>query len=278
MISASPPPSASQSDWRDPGWRPALLHGDVHVWRAVLDDAARVDERVGSYLSSDEQQRASAFVRPRDRWRFIVRRGLLRALVAGYVGCAPDLLQLRSGLHGKPELAWPSGEPPVSFSCSHSHGLALYAITRGRRIGVDVEAIRSLPERDQVAQLCCSSRERAALRALPAELHDAALMNAWTRKEAYLKAIGVGLAQAPDRVEVSLGPGAAPALLAIDGDAEAAGRWSVRPLVPAAGYVGAVVIEGRVTHLDALDVPRRVPSTTSATTSPEVGLSSPSRP
>lgn len=244
--------------WR-PGSRPALRDDGVHVWRAVIDGAARLDERVGHCLSAGEQQRASAFLQPRDRRRFVARRGLLRILLAGYVGCAAGRLPLRFGRHGKPELAWSSGNPPVSFSCSHSRGLALYAITRVQRIGVDVEAVRSLPEREQMAQLCCSPREQAALRGLPTDARDAAFIDAWTRKEAYLKAVGAGLTHAPDRIEVSLGPRAAPALLSIDGDANAAGHWSLHSLFPAAGYVGAVAIERPLVQLDCFDAFDAVP-------------------
>jgi 4'-phosphopantetheinyl transferase len=231
-----------------------LSPGTVHVWRADLDGPGGLDERVAHCLSTAERQRAGTFLHQRDRRRFVARRGLLRLLLAGYVGAAPQALELRPGPHGKPELPWAAGAPPVSFSCSSSRGMALYAVAHGRRLGVDVEALRPLPEREGMALRCCSVREQAALRAIPASTRDAAFIEAWTRKEAYLKAVGVGLTLTPARIEVSLGAGAAPALLAIDGDAGAARRWSLRALLPADGYLGAVAVEGSVDRLGRFEL------------------------
>ena len=219
-----------------------LCRRDVHVWRLRLEPARAALGTLAGTLSADEHRRAGAFACARDRDRFVARRGLLRLLLARYVDCAPADLAFAYGPHGKPELAVPSGDPPVTVSWSHSSGLGLYALARGRRVGVDVEARRDLPEAGGVADLCFSPRERSALAARPRGDLTAAVLRGWTVKEAYVKAVGAGLSRPLDSVEVgSHGP---PALLAIDGDPALAAGWSVHRLAPDAGYVAAVVVEG----------------------------------
>jgi 4'-phosphopantetheinyl transferase len=121
--------------------------------------------------------------------------------------------------------------------------LALIAVARGRAVGVDIEAVRPLPELDLMIAEVCTQRERAALRALPDAERLVAFFEIWTRKEAVLKARGDGLGASLDRVEVAL-PGEPARLLRLDGDPQAAKRWSLRALTPAPGYVAALVVEG----------------------------------
>ncbi len=220
---------------------------DVHVWRLDLESATAALGRLAGILSVDERRRAGAFAFAHVRDRFVARRGLLRLLLARYVDCAPADLAFSYGPHGKPELAVPSGDPPVTVSWSHSNGLGLYALARGRRIGVDVEARRALPEAEGLADLCFSPRERAALAACPRGELDAAVLRGWTVKEAYVKAVGAGLSRALESVEVS--SRAPPALLAIDGDPALAAVWSVHDLAPDAGFVAAAVVEGHEQEL-----------------------------
>ena len=99
------------------------------------------------------------------------------------------------------------GDGTLRFNLAHSHELALYAFTRGREIGVDIEYLRALPDADQIADRFFSARENATLQALPASQRRQAFFNCWTRKEAYIKAIGKGLSQPLDQFEVSLAPG-----------------------------------------------------------------------
>lgn len=216
----------------------------MHVWRVHLDHPAWPLEQLSGTLSSDEHERASTFAFARDRRRMQVSRGVLRLLLAGYVDSAPRAIDLREGPNGKPELSVPSGDRRLEFNCSHSHGLALYAFARGRRVGIDLEAVRHLPEADGIAELCFSPRERSELFALPPGCLHEAVLRGWTMKEAYTKAVGDGLTRPLDGVEVAVTPTEPPALCAIDGDCDVPGRWSLRTLSPEAGYVAAVVVEG----------------------------------
>ncbi len=223
---------------------------DVHVWRADLDRPARPLAQLTWWLSADERLRAEGFVFLRDRRRFIVARGMLRLLLAAYLNCEPEAISLRSGHNGKPELALDSGHPPVRFNHSRSQGGAVYAVTRGRRVGVDLEALRPIPDAEQIAERWFSPREQAALAALPSELRNAAFLRGWTSKEAYAKAIGEGLAADLDRIEVELASTEPPALRAIDDDPAEAARWSLQALPTSPGYVAALVVEVHGYRLD----------------------------
>ena len=127
---------------------------------------------------------------------------------------------------------------------SHSQGLALYAITREREIGVDIEHVRPVPEAEQIADRFFSARESAVFRALPPSQKPKAFFNCWTRKEAYIKAIGDGLAWPLDQIEVSLALGEPARLLSIAGDPISAKRWELQELTPACSYVAALAVEG----------------------------------
>jgi 4'-phosphopantetheinyl transferase len=127
---------------------------------------------------------------------------------------------------------------------SHSDGLVLYAITRGREVGVDVERLRPDFAVLEVAKKFFSRREVTALVALPENQWPKAFFNCWTRKEAYIKARGEGLTLPLDRFDVSLVPGEPAALLYTNDDPQEASRWSLQELVPESGYVAALAVEG----------------------------------
>ena len=229
--------------WEPAPARAALREDEVHLWRADLDRPAWPLAQLARGLSPDELVRADSFVFPRDRRRFVAARGMLRWLLCGYLDCEPRVLALRDGPNGKPELATPSGSPPVQFNYSRSQGGALYAVTRGRQVGVDLEALRPVPEAEQIAKRWFSPRERAALAAIPDAQRDEAFLRAWTSKEAYAKAVGIGIASGLERIEVALAPSKPPKLRAIDGDPGEAARWSMPEPPPTPCYAAALVLE-----------------------------------
>lgn len=233
----------------------ALLLGrdEVHVWRATLDETpSRIDSFLHT-LAADERTRAERFYFPRDRERFIVARGVLRAILGLYSNRAPECVSFSDGSHGKPALAWESGGAAIRFNISHSHGVALYAVTRAREVGIDVEFIRSDLEVEQIAERFFSHHEIATLRALPTDLRESAFFRCWTRKEAYIKAKGEGLSLPLDQFEVSLTPGEPAALLSTQRDPNEAQRWSLQELTPAPGYAAALAVEGHGWRLACWD-------------------------
>lgn len=237
-------PTLTPPPWRPPPTALTVERCEVHVWRAALETTAGCVEGLRQSLSADERVRAARFCFQRDRERFIVARGLLRAILSRYLGMDPGELQFCYSAHGKPGLIGDAGADRLCFNLSHSDGRVLYAITRGREIGVDLERIRDDLAEGEIAARFFSSREAAVLTALPPERRTIAFFHCWTRKEAYIKAKGQGLFISLNQFEVSLAPGEPAALLSTEWDPQEAGRWSLRALSPGPGYVAAVAVEG----------------------------------
>jgi 4'-phosphopantetheinyl transferase len=224
-------------------WKAVAARGDIHVWPIPI---AAVVPRVTSLhalLADSERDAAARFRFDRDRVRFICRRGAVRSILARYVGMSPESLQFRRGPHGKPELL--DAPPRLQFNVSGSGDLAVLAIGLDGRVGVDVEALRSIPNAEGVAAICFSAAERTALAGTTGADRHVAFLSGWTRKEAFVKAVGEGLSYPLQEFDVTLRPGEAARLLRIRGDAHAASRWSMAAFTPSAGYVAAVAVEGQ---------------------------------
>jgi 4'-phosphopantetheinyl transferase len=254
-------------------WRPApetlILHRDeVHVWRAPLDLPEVQVCRLWSILAGDERQRAERYVFEKDRRHFVVARGVLRVLLGRYLQQDQQQLCFTYGSHGKPALVTATTGELLHFNVSHSHGLALYAMTHGRELGVDVELIRPAVAQEMIAERFFSSREVTILRALPGALQGTAFFACWTRKEAFIKAKGDGLALPLDQFDVSLAPGEPAALLRTAWDPQEAARWTMQDLAPAPGYRAAVAVaghdwrlvcwDGPAAYIDAAGAPRNI--------------------
>lgn len=220
-----------------------LNSNQVHVWRASLDMDVCSIASLHQTLSADEQQRAARFYFQNDQQHFTAARGLLRAILSRYLDKAPSDLSFCYNAHGKPSLITADGEDTVNFNVSHSQGLALYAVTRDRNIGIDIERIRTNIACEEIAQRFFSPRETSVLRSLSANIKHKAFFNCWTRKEAYIKATGKGLAIPLNQFEVSLIPGEPAALLSIKGDINAARNWSLYNLNPSPDYAAALAIQ-----------------------------------
>ena len=222
---------------------PTLRRDEVHVWRASL--AQTEVERFQELLSTDERERADRFRFSRDRDNFIVARATLRKILGQYLRVPPAQLRFSYNSFGKPELHPSTGDSALLFNLAHAGQLALYAITSGREVGIDVECVREDVDCGEIATHFFSRREVAALRALPSEAQTQAFFNCWTRKEAYIKARGAGLSLPLDKFDVSLSPHEPAALLSTQGGAQETAHWSLRELVPGSPYVAAVAVEGR---------------------------------
>jgi len=227
-----------------PPWRPlpellTLGSNEVHVWRARLDQAPSQVQSLQQTLAADERARAERFYFQRDREHFIVARGLLRVILGRCMGMEPDRLAFCYNSYGKPALGRDSGGDTLRFNVSHSHELALYAVTREHEIDVDLERLRSDLADEQIAERFFSRREFAVLRAVPTNMRQEAFFKCWTRKEAYVKAKGKGLSLPLDQFDVSLAPGEPAALLNTKLDPEEASHWSLQELTPGPGYVAA---------------------------------------
>jgi 4'-phosphopantetheinyl transferase len=226
--------------WHPPPDSPKLGSDEVHVWRVSLDLPSAHLDRLRQTLAADERERADRFVFPKDRNHFVAARGALRAILGRYLGEAPGSLRFTYNVHGKPALDREPGG--LRFNVSHSHGLAVIAVTHGRDVGVDVEHIQPDRADEQIARRFFSPREVAALLALPEDQQPEAFFTCWTRKEAFVKARGEGLSIPLDQFDVSLAPGEPATLLRANGDQVS--RWSLHALDPGPDFAAALAVEG----------------------------------
>lgn len=234
----------SVNSWSSPPKTLTLSSDEVHVWRASLKQAASCVQSLQQTLSVDEQGRAERFHFQKDREHFIVARGLLRAILSHYLGREPGDLSFCYNQNGKPALGEAHGGDTLRFNLSHSHGIALYAVTQNRDIGVDLEYIRADFPCEQIAERFFSPQENSALRMIPAHMKHQAFFNCWTRKEAYIKATGKGLSIPLDQFDVTLAPGEPAVLLNTKWNSQEACRWSLQELSLSPDYAAAIAFEG----------------------------------
>lgn len=237
----------------DPTWPrefppPGLEADRIHVWRISLEATPTAATAYRACLTAEEQTRADRFRFEHHRQRFIQSRGSLRYILGQYVSQPAASLRFAYEEYGKPFLA---DFPEVSFNLSHSESLALCAVSRRRRLGVDLEVLREFKHFSGLRQRCLSVRESHDLDQLPPAQVQPTFLQYWTCKEAYLKATGRGLSESLQALEVQLTP--QPRFLQVS----EAGDWHLRRVDPAPGFVAALVSEGEagVDYLDYWDNP-----------------------
>ena len=222
------------------------LHTDtVQIWQVELQQAPATLAQLHALLNAEEQQRAARFHFPADQRRYIVGRGTLRVLLGHYLQIPPAQLAFTYNAYGKPQLADAPATLPVHFNLSHSGEHALYAIAQQRIVGIDIEWMRTNIEYLDLARHVFSSYEQAVLAALPPTEQRAAFYRGWTRKEAFIKARGMGLSLPLEQFDVTLQADLPPQLLATRDDPQEAGRWGLCDLPCPSGYAAALVVAGQ---------------------------------
>ena len=211
---------------------------DVEIVVARLD---RDPNDHAALLSASELERARRFVFNRDRRRFIAGRAQLRRLLGERLAIHPKSVELTYGAHGKPAVA----NSALHFNVSHCDDLAVYAFSFGRAVGVDVESVRPMPEGRDIAARYFSQTENQAWLALDRCDRPVGFFNCWTRKEAFIKAIGDGLSYPLDRFDVSLAPEEPARILRVENTPGDECGWSIESFFPAPGFVAAAVVDRR---------------------------------
>ena len=221
----------------------------IDVWTASLDREEETYARLESALSPDEIARANRFHFAKDRKRYVVARGLLRKILGRYLRQAPAALEFSYGAYGKPALLGAHVSSGLTFNLAHSGELAAYAVSTKRNLGIDVELIKPESAGEDIARRYFSGREVSDLLTLPPEQRVAAFFRCWTRKEAYLKATGMGLQTPLDSFSVSLLPGVPAQFL---GGVDPC--WHMAAFNPGDNYSGALAYDGTPSRVRYFDV------------------------
>lgn len=217
---------------------------EVVVW--LIDLAVPTDERARLHrtLAPAEQDRAERFIGAQHRDRFIVARGRLRCILGACLGVEPAKVSIGVGQNGKPQLGDQAARSEWRFNVSHSYDKGLIAVARARDVGVDLECARADIPAELIAEIAFHPREAAVLRALPAETRRPVFFQWWTRKEAYMKARGIGLTDDLRQVEVpALRTAPATPAGSLPTLAEEP-AWSVEDLSVGPGFAAALAAAG----------------------------------
>jgi 4'-phosphopantetheinyl transferase len=195
------------------------------------------------WLTEDERQRAKKYRFDKDRHQFIVARGVLRQILSSYTKHSPRILRLTTNRYGRPSLSKDQNPLSLDFNLSHSGDFVLYAFSCCRRVGVDIEAIREDFATNEIAERFFSQPEVKTLKSLPKDSRAIGFFNCWTRKEAYIKALGEGLSHPLDDFSVSLIPGNKAVLLDVFNDEHERSCWQMKELHINANYAAAVIAD-----------------------------------
>lgn len=236
-------PARSELIWTVATTHPNLSTDQVHVWRIELNRPETERERLWPLLSPEEKQQADRFHFPNGKNHYVVCRGTVRLILAGYLQINPSEVRFQVGPFGKPSLKIAS-RTKVEFNVSHSHGLALLAVSAGRPLGVDLEQVRVMDTYEQIAVRYFSPIEVKRLRQMADHEKPEAFFSCWSRKEAFVKATGQGISYGLDQFSVPLSlhdPNAR--FVPIDCPHETT-RWRMCTLIPAPNFVGAIVAAG----------------------------------
>lgn len=221
---------------------PTLTAQEVHVWHASLNFPEDELTQFTTLLSDDEEVRAKRFHFAKDRIRYTAARGILRKILSGYLHQDPKEIKFNYNSHGKPSCA---DNEAIQFNLSHSKNIALYAFARNLTLGIDIEYIDPDFKADAIAQRFFSASEANLLHQLTGKTKIKAFFNGWTRKEAFLKALGLGLSYSLKRVEVSMAPDQPVKFLTIDDPQQNIDQWSLYSFDQIPKYAAALVVRGK---------------------------------
>lgn len=221
---------------------PRLKLNEVHVWSVNIGAWEPHLETLCAILSKEEHAHASRISLESRRQRFAITRALLKLVLGSYLDTAAASVRIEYGLHGKPRLADAGQSQRLTFNLTHSKDLALYAVSHGREVGIDVEYVRRDFDWRRIAARCFPPAEWLMLRRISSARRCEAFFRCWTHKEAILKASGRGLLQAwgeyPTIPHLSSESPSPPDAVS------PAGRWSLRDINVPPGYVATLAVEG----------------------------------
>lgn len=237
------------SDWHEPPDRLELPEGVVHVWRSHLGLNPALLNKISECLSEEENVRADRFVNVTHQHQFRAAHGILRYILASYLQQDPGRLRFRYGPNGKPYLEESINKLNIRFNMSHSNDIVVYGIIVGVEVGIDVECLRSNVEVEDIAKRFFSKIEYEQLMKLSPADRINGFYRCWTRKEAFIKALGKGLSHPLDSFNVSLASDSVDFLVFSSDQGSHEIEWSVYTLFEDQKTVAALAHEGKINQL-----------------------------
>ncbi len=217
----------------------------IHVWRASLEIKKKDIQVFKRLLTPDEKERADRFCFEKDQANFITGRAILRTLLGRYTNQSPADIKFKYNSYGKPLLKKQVQSPPFNFNLSHSGGKVLYAFSRGIPLGIDLEKMKPDIDFAAIAQRFFSHGEVSSLFSLKKSDRVEAFYACWTRKEAFIKAMEMGLSLELDKFNVSLRPGEPARLISIKSQNQNTRNWSLYDLNVFRGFKACLAVRSR---------------------------------
>jgi 4'-phosphopantetheinyl transferase len=214
----------------------------IHVWVLRIRASNALASRLEAVLAAEELHRADRFHFEHLRQSFVITHGAVRHLLAGYVRMAPKNIRFRYGLRGKPAIEQSEG---IEFNLTHSGELALAAVSLGCPVGIDVERLRPLEDMQTIAEHFFCPDEADEIMSLPLDQRELAFFTCWTRKEAYIKALGDGLHVPLDRFRVTVRPNEDARLVRVTDEPTAPEEWNLEDLRVSQEYAAALAYRDR---------------------------------
>jgi len=225
-------------------YAPEDLSKEIHLWVLNLKQPYYTFQNLKKLLNEEEKFKLNRYIFNSDKKRYVVSHGFLKKIIGKYLDINPNDVSFRISSLGKPRLDETLKPINFEFSMAHSHELAIYALTKGRRVGVDIEYIHRKIDHMKIASKFFTKKERGILKTLPEHQRKKAFYNCWTRKEAFIKTFDEKLLDFQE-FEVTIIPGEAPQIINIEGYPMESTHWYMISFSPAESYVGALVGEGR---------------------------------
>jgi len=236
--------------WTHPTQFPLLQNNDVHIWRIVLPESIEHHQRMTTVLTNDERQRFASVRNVTMQATMVTTRSVLRTLLSRYLAVMRGqemtavMVPLTTNRYGKPILMPNDGQQEVMFNVTHTQHMALIAVTATGNVGIDCEYLPKLEQYEQVARRFFSHNEQRMLRDLPLHQRQLAFMKGWTRKEAYLKARGMGMSLDMQQFDVSLHPQVTTQTVHSREQGQAQDTWMVADISVGSEYCAAVAVNG----------------------------------
>jgi len=231
-------------DWASAPEVPELVPNELHVWRAPLSPTIDQLDSFGDVLSSDESVRRARFRFEEHRQSWSASRTVLRHVISQYIRVPPGEIRFDYNKYGKPELRRDQNHLDLCSNTSYSSKIMVCAISSGMRVGVDIERVRDLDDLDRLADRVFSATALRSLHELPHDQKIRAFFNCWTRKEAYSKALGLGLSLPPDSFDVTFRLEEPPRITRVSNPSVDLSGWLLADLPLDEQFAGAVAVEG----------------------------------